>query len=355
MVNSRQCSSILIRADASTSIGMGHVMRCLAIAQACQDKGSSVSFVMGSNASRFDNRLISEGFDVFLLPSIELGTLEDAIETIRLAKQQQAKWIIVDGYHFTDHYQRALKQAGYPLLVIDDCGYLEQYEADIILNQNISAQATLYPHCSSSTKLLLGLPYTLLRQEFWAYQKWQRDYPATAKKILITLGGSDPDNVTLEIIKQIQQLAVFPMLDVLVVVGGSNPHTELLQKAILGTNIRLVRNVSNMPELMAWADMAITAGGSTCWEAAFMQLPSLVIVLADNQLNSAQTLAQTGLVELENWYLDGFSSNFCTTLKQLISGQEARMTMGERGRQLVDGKGVYRVIEKMEEGEYEDD
>ena len=132
----------------------------------------------------------------------------------------------------------------------------------------------MYANREAHTRLLLGTRYVLLRREFWPWRGWRREIPAVARKVLVTLGGGDPDNVTLKVIRALAQVEI-EGLEAVVVVGPANPHLEELQAAVKDTPhpIRLESNVTNMPELMAWADVAITAGGSTCWETAFMGLP----------------------------------------------------------------------------------
>jgi spore coat polysaccharide biosynthesis predicted glycosyltransferase SpsG len=107
---------------------------------------------------------------------------------------------------------------------------------------------------------LLGTKYALLRREFWQWQDWERAINPIARKLLVTFGGSDPDNVTLKVIQALEWLNRDD-LEVIVVIGGSNPHYEILQKEATDSSlaISLQQNVSNMPELMAWADLAILA------------------------------------------------------------------------------------------------
>src|SRR5207249_1652332 len=122
-------------------------------------------------------------------------------------------------------------------------------------------------------------------------------------KVLVTMGGSDPDNVTLKVIQALPQVEV-QGLEATVVIGGTNPHYRELEAAILQLPlpIRLERNATNMPELMAWADIAVSAGGTTLWELAFMGLPNLVVVLADNQRPAAAHLGAIGAITNMGWH-----------------------------------------------------
>src|ERR1043166_6614015 len=126
---------LLIRADASAQIGWGHVMRCLALAQAWQDRGGECIFAMAGSVDALEQRLHSEDMHVRGITAVP-GSAEDAQQTSELARQNNARWIVVDGYDFGAQYQRPLKQSGFKLLAIDDYGRAGNSFADLILDQN---------------------------------------------------------------------------------------------------------------------------------------------------------------------------------------------------------------------------
>ena len=337
-------TSLIIRADASTTMGTGHVMRCLALAQAWQDQGGQAIFVLADKSMAIENRLRSEKMQITHL-SVEAGGDEDANQTVDFAKKVTSQWIVVDGYQFGKEYQKSIKKLGFKLLFLDDYGHSGHYDADLVLNQNISASEDLYQNREDYTQLLLGMQYVLLRREFWQWQNWQRVINSKARKILVTLGGSDPDNLTLKTIQSLQVLGDQD-LEVIVVIGGSNPHYEVLQKEVadLSLAICLQQNVNNMPELMAWADMAISAGGSTNWELAFMGLPSIVITIADNQKAIAAELDRQGVIVNLGWHQDVTIEQIGLALQELISDRPKRQIMSKKGRELIDGIGSKRAI-----------
>lgn len=337
---------LVIRADASIKTGTGHAMRCLALAQSWNNQGGETIFLMVGDSYNLKTRFQSEGIQVVYLP-VEVGGDEDAQQTADIAKKVVASWVVVDGYCFDFKYQKSLKNYGLNVLFVDDYGHTNYYYADLILNQNISANQDLYVNRESYTKLLLGTKYTLLRKEFWQRQNWQRLFNSITSKILVTLGGSDPDNVTLKVIQAL--LLVSNNLEVIVVVGGSNPHYEELLSVVTKSNsvISLQQNVNNMPELMAWADLAIAAGGSTNWELAFMGLPSIVITIADNQKAIAAELDRQGVIINLGWHQDVTVEQIGFVLRELISDRPKRETMSKKGRELVDGNGAKRVISKI--------
>lgn len=337
--------NLLLRADGSIAMGTGHIMRCIALAQAWQDRGGSVSIGIASSTPALEAWLREAAIQVYHLAA-EPGGLDDAQITATLAHQLDSPWVVVDGYQFDAAYQRSLKAAGLKLLFLDDYGHADHYAADWILNQNISASASLYLHREPYTQLLLGNQYALLRREFCQWIGWQRPIPPTAHRVLVTLGGADPDNVTLKVIRALQPMGM--ELEALVVVGGSNPHLETIQTAIATSpSIQLVQNVTNMPERMAWADLAVAAGGSTSWELALMGLPTLVIVVAENQRLIAETLDIKGVGRNLGWHEEVKPATIAASLTELSANPVLRHQLSQQGQMLIDGKGAERIIDLL--------
>lgn len=331
--------SLLIRADASPRMGTGHVMRCLSLAQGWRRAGGAALFALAESTPALQQRLQTDEFEILRVESVA-GSAGDAQQSIQLARQHRAERFVADGYQFDFGYQRAIKEAGLRLLFFDDYGHAGDYCADWVLNQNLGADAAFYARREAHTRLLLGPRYALLRDEFLTWRNWHRTIPAVARHVLVTLGGADPDNVTGRILGALKLLAD---IEVVVLVGGSNPHLHALRSSVSdgSSRIRLVVNASNMPELMAWADVAIAAGGTTTWELAFMGLPSLTLVLADNQRVVAENLAVARITRPTT------PERVKGDLAALLSDQEGRLFMSRGARQLVDGGGASRVVTRM--------
>lgn len=340
--------TLLVRTDASVEIGSGHVMRCLALAQAWQSEGRKVTFLMADAAPALEARINAEGFAVIHHPQPD-GTAADSHHTIAIAQTLGTKRVVVDGYHFGAAYQQQLKAAGLKMLFIDDNGHADHYAADWVLNQNIYAHEGLYPHREPYTQLLLGTEFALLRQEFWPWRGWRRQIVPVARKILVTLGGSDPDNVTLKVMQALQEVTV-PNLEVIVVVGGSNPNFEGLQTLATNSSVKfdLRRNVDNMPELMAWADVAISGSGSTCWELAFMGLPSLVIPLAINQEKVAQALSKSEITKSLLAPARLSLLHVTAEIEEFLLDKDLRVNFSQLSHQIIDGNGSYKVAMMLE-------
>ena len=334
-----ESKSLFIRADASARMGSGHLMRCLALAQGWKAPGRQATFITACESDGLRQRLSDEGFQVVTLEQ-PYPDPADWKATSQVLVTQPNAWVALDGYHFDETYQQRVKETGHRLLVIDDMAHLKHYDADIILNQNLHAKQLDYS-CEPYTQLLLGTQYVLLRREFLQWQGWKREIAEVARKVLITLGGGDPDNVTLKVIQALHQVAV-DGLEAVVVTGGSNPYYQELQSAI-----RLDHTVANMPELIAWADVSVSAGGSTCWELAFMGLPNLTVILADNQRLIAERLDVVGAAVNLGSYENLSTAEIAQALTRLLAAAEMRAEMARRGRELVDGEGAARVIDRL--------
>jgi UDP-2,4-diacetamido-2,4,6-trideoxy-beta-L-altropyranose hydrolase len=319
------------------AIGTGHVMRCLALVQGLQSAGHRPIVAAAQITPTLINRIETLGIELIHIQH-QPASSDDAQTTIALAHQYQAPWIVVDGYHF----------AGLNLLFFDDYQHATHYYADLVLNQNVYAHPALYENREPYTQLLLGTRYALLRPDFLQWQGWQRSPNTPARKILVTMGGADPDNVTLKILQAIQY-SKLEGLETIAVIGGSNPHWESLQSVVRASqgSIQLKQNVTNMPKLMAWADVAIAAGGTTAWELAFMGLPTLMLILAENQRAIAEKLDELGVVVNLGWHGDVTIEAIAVALTNLLSDSTRRFDMTQRSQTLVDGRGVERVLESL--------
>jgi UDP-2,4-diacetamido-2,4,6-trideoxy-beta-L-altropyranose hydrolase len=339
---------LYIRADADTKIGTGHIMRCIALGQAWQDHGGKVTFISHCETVALRQRIINEGFD-FISVENSYSDSNDLSQTLAYLKHLSPTWLVLDGYYFTPDYQKSIRDAGIRLLVIDDMSHLSHYHADIILNQNIHGLDLNYC-CDEDTTLLLGTRYVLLRREFLKYRDFKRQVPERAKNILVTLGGGDPDNVTLKVIEAIKLLNG-PDLEVKIVIGPSNPHVAEIKNSLLSTlcHMHCIENAGNMPELMIWADLAISGGGSTCWELSFMGLPNIVLILAENQRRIAEGLNDAGVAVNLGWCNKVTDDNIAEAIEGMIKDKEIQRKMSLLGQELVDGYGSGKICEIIKE------
>ena len=338
---------LLIRADASATIGTGHVMRCLALAQAWQDAGGRVIFALAVGAEEIGERLRSEGAAV-LRVSGELGSGEDAGETAQLCTRNRADWLILDGFHFSQSYRESVKTDASRLLLLDDHGENAPYKCDLVLNTNPQALDAMYPQREEQTCFLLGPQYALLRREFLGFPMRSPDVPATARRVLITFGGADPHNVTLRVIEALQEVSDI-QLDITVVVGAGNPHQASLRAAVESSFhvVRLLSNVDNMSAVMTQAELAISAGGGTCYELAIMQVPMFLIAMASNHERTVEAYGRARAALAAGWFEALGRESLAASLRGLIGDPKLRKELVENARRMVDGRGAQRVVEAM--------
>jgi UDP-2,4-diacetamido-2,4,6-trideoxy-beta-L-altropyranose hydrolase len=336
--------TLLIRADASPQIGIGHVMRCMALAEAWQAQGGEVVFASASAPQELEQRLDAEGFARRRILG-RPGQPEEARETAALARNCSAACVVLDGYHFDPDYRRALGRTGARLLLVVDGVPPDTAGADFVLDQNLGASRPGGVREDSGTRFLLGPRYALLRREFWRWRGRKHPIAPTARKLLVTLGGSDPENMTLRILRALRTLPESRELEARIVVGPANRHRASLEKELIRApeTWRLLAAPDDMPELVAWADLGISAAGSTCWELAFMGLPFVTIVLADNQRSIAANLARAGVSRDLGWHEQVSAEGLIALVHELFDQAALRMEMGRLGQETVDGFGAERV------------
>jgi UDP-2,4-diacetamido-2,4,6-trideoxy-beta-L-altropyranose hydrolase len=336
---------LLVRADAGPKIGVGHVARCLALAQAWQDAGGKAIFLCRELPSRLAERLAEEDIEY----DVNADHGQDPPETskiIRRARELDAV-VVLDGYQFKRRYQQELHEAVPKLLVLDDHGEIGEYCADVILDQNLGAREECYRRRNRRCQLLLGHSFILLRREFRTSARERRSTKTVAQNLLVSFGGSDRGRVTTRIIEAMRQSPRFD-LSVRVVAAAGDPNLPELRELAGRVNwIRLEYAVDNMARVMEWADLAITAGGSICWELAYLGVPSILITIAGNQEPIARRLADHGAAVALGRAKDVEAQAITDAVRTIADDQDRRREMSRKGRQLVDGLGAERVVQAI--------
>lgn len=340
-------STLLIRADASSGIGAGHVMRCLALAEHWRERGGAVAFFSDCTAPALLKRIQAAGAEIC---PVFASRADEAISAVIHAGKTDPgpflPWVVFDGYQLNSAAQQRVKEAGLPLMCMDDMAHVDHYWADIVVNQTHQASESAYPSREAHTQLLLGARYAILRKEFRAAAICSKNISGNIRNLLITFGGADPDNLTA---RALEACKGFPGLAIRVIVGGANPHVESLRELIRrsGLSAEQLVAVDNMPEQMQWADAAITAAGQTCWELALLGVPALVAAIADNQRPNAEVLDKEGIAIRLGSGTDLTTENIKSGLSLIMDDPSRREQMSARGRALIDGHGVERVVECM--------
>lgn len=332
--------SLLLRVDGHAAIGGGHVMRCLALAQAWQDAGGWAAFASAGMAPSLRERVAQEGFACSEIAA-ESGSAGDAASTAAIAGEISARIVVIDGYHFGPGFRAPLHAGGLVTMAIDDNGEAGPCADHLILNQNIHAAPALYPNAGSRTKLLLGTRYALLRREFRRNIRRSVSRDGSVRTILVTLGAVDRDNVTGSVIEALRSLDLAGAA-VEIVAGGANPHGASINQAstaVAGARIVTDPGVG-MAELMAGADLAITAGGTTMWELSAMGVPFIAVIVAENQRLSTLAMAALGFPCVMAANVAG---ELPEKLRALMGNAALRQELAAAGQRLVDGEGAARV------------
>jgi len=361
---------ILIRADASLSIGSGHVMRCRTLARELQRRGAQLCFLCRRQRGDLID-LLEQEFPVLSLPELPLAATQslkaepmqgrelygawlgcsqehdaaDCLQALALANIRSASWLVVDHYGLDAAWETQLLaglagDAAPRLLVIDDLAD-QAHQADLLLDQNFFGAATEERYSGlvpGNCRQLLGPHYALLGPEY--SQLHPLVPPRTElRRVLVFFGGVDPDNLTGRALEALlaPELA---HLAVDVVLGRQSPHRQ----AVAGLVARRPHTTLHSPlpslaGLIARADLAIGAGGATSWERACLGLPSLVVAIADNQLPFAQTLHQAGQIQL----LGSEAAVSVEQIRQALVAALQEPWLRPSGQGLTDGWGAARV------------
>jgi UDP-2,4-diacetamido-2,4,6-trideoxy-beta-L-altropyranose hydrolase len=360
---------VVVRVDASTEMGMGHLMRCLSLARDLADDGASVFFLLRSHAARLGGLIEGEGHSVQLLqdpdrrpdaPAAD-GTAHaswlpvtwqrDAEQTLEaIGRIGPVDWLIVDHYALDARWERMQRERASRILAIDDLADRD-HDCDLLLDQNLVLDMELRyrGRLPASCKTLLGPRYALLRREFAEQRKSLTARSGEIRRILICYGGSDPGNETAKAVSAIKSLPL-PLPAVDVVLGMSNPHSDAISGLCADMpRVELHRGADNMAELMKRADLAIGAGGVMNWERCCLALPTIAVHIADNQIDSLSKLAGVGALTYLGDARSVSEEQIAGSVRSLVDAPAQARLMGEVAGELVDGHGCGRVTVAINE------
>lgn len=330
---------VLFRADASATIGYGHLSRCLTLARALALRGARAMFAVRAPADGVRSWIAREGHG--------LATIIGDDVQASIAAAADADVVVVDSYALGGEWHAALRRDGRVVCVVDDLGD-RPVRGDAVLNGNVFAERLHYDAHPDAT-LLVGPSYALVRDEF-VRARAQRGTRAAAgrRRLLVTMGGADPANATDLALDATDLLA--GELDVRVIVGGANPRASAVvaraaKRARHHVDVRV--DVHDMAEHMLWADVACTAAGSTCLELACIGVPAVAIVVADNQAPVASELAARGMMTSAGRVGEVGAEEIARALAHLFVDPRRCRAMHEAQRRVVDGLGAVRAASAL--------
>lgn len=336
---------IVFRVDGNSTIGTGHIMRCLSIADAFKRVNEDSLFVVADSSMK---QIIEDrGYQIYVLDTDYTNMPNDLEKTISIVKQVEAKALIVDSYYVTYDYLSRLKEH-VKLVYIDDVASFA-YPVDVLINYNIYADKMNYTSIYKAQntdvpKLVLGTKYVPLRNEFSDAEpiKIQKQ----VGNVLISTGGSDPIHLAVDLIRAIKSMQFKDGITYHFVVGAMNQDREELERLSFDMdNVQLHYNVKDMKSLMCSCDIAVSAAGSTLYEICACGVPLITYVLADNQINGAKTFEEKGLAINCGDIRDTTNApeTICDTVQQLANSYIQRCTIHHKMIDALDGKGAKRI------------
>jgi len=341
----------VFRADASVEIGTGHVMRCLALADILKRKGAEIAFVCRSMSGDMCDFIRKKGFMIFPIhgPDFQSPAFFDWRSDVEcslsiLRGLGRIDWLVLDHYGLGKKWEEKVRPFVDKIMVIDDLAN-RNHDCDLLLDQNLcDDMETRYDALVPGNCFkLLGPRFALLRPEFLEARKASGRRNGEVECILISFGGSDLSNQTEKAIEAMRTLRR-PDIALDVVVGASNPHKEQIESICVATPACSYHcQVSYMGELMSRAELCIGAGGSSTWERCCLGLPSVTIVVAENQWDVAEKLHSTGVTSNLGWHQKVTVDQIASIMKSLLSDKRRLSDMSSKAMYLVDGRGLGRV------------
>lgn len=331
--------TILIRADASPEIGTGHVMRCLALAEALMEQGALSVFCGAQITPALVSRLADAGFTHH-----RIDAAEDAAATQALCRSLAAKGLVVDSYTLDSRWRAALHQPGLAVLALDDLAD-RMLHADLVWNPAPARAGIAYDRLAPNAIRLFGDDYVLIRREIRDLITTRRPPLPDRNHLLVTFGGSDPAGLTVPVIKRLgPMLPSGVVLDV--VVGGSNPNLACCRAAASRfPACRLHVDSRDMGRLIAESGLAITAGGGTVAEMAALATPTLLVAIADNQAGAADDARHRDWAEVldARGHPPGAMADIIAATALALWHNPTRRTDLARRIAGIDGQGAPRV------------
>lgn len=348
--------TILIRADGSRHLGLGHIMRSLAFAQGLEKTGAKSIFVTRDYEPKVAEIIQRYRYSVEPMPK-SYSFQDDLLLTAELANQHDAKLIMTDLCN-TDtlanldeygEYLQGLKDTGKSLITIDDLNEMP-FPSDIVINPNYGAENVNYAS-NNSTKFLLGPAYFIFRQEFVEAAKVNRKIKKDVQNILVTMGGSDFLSLNLKVAGALTKLGRTADLNLRIVLGLD--YTDSRKRDLTGIlkdfagTLELIQGSDDMAGLMLWADLAITGGGLTKYETAATGTPSIIISQVAHQADLAKEFEKEGTTLNLGLGTGINEADIAEVVSRLLRDDALRAEMSKRGRKLVDGKGIERIISEI--------
>ncbi|MCL1852034.1 MAG: hypothetical protein FWF88_03255 [Peptococcaceae bacterium] len=358
---------IWIRADGNQKMGLGHIMRCLAIADAVRRRGEEAAFVVADEC--VEGLLTERGFPVVVLNSSWNDMASEVEAMRRLIEIHTIRKLMIDSYAVTPGYLQSLCELAY-IVCLDDLNTFH-YPCHMLINYNCYYEKFDYPSQYPGVELLLGCRYAPLRDEFRGLPR--RIPHREVKSVLVTTGGTDPGNIAGKLTKMAKETRDFRDLEFKIIAGRFNSHIAELRKMAEdypGVTVRFPdcqivgpargssadnghmvesKRADSLVSCQLSHDVAVSAGGSTLYELCACGTPTVTFSFTDNQVEG---VAYFGGGYMINAGDTRDNETLCLTrmldgIKRFVSDYELRLELSEKTQGLVDGQGANRIAEKL--------
>lgn len=347
--------SALFRTDGSHRLGLGHVMRSLALAQGLKKMGVEPLFVIRDYEPSVVELVRRHQCDVKTIPQGS-SFAEDASRTLDFASRHHVSLIVTDLSNSDSlanlaeyrRYFQTLKAAHTFMIILD-----ELIEADFPRGLQVIpyyGAESINTRPRGGTRLLLGPKYFIFRQEFVEAAPVKREIRKNARNILVTMGGSDPLNLTIRVARVLKELKRTSLnLQIVIGIGYSDSVKVELESILAGYwgDYQLIMGSDSMADLMLWSDLAITAGGLTKYETAVTGTPSVIISQSAYESEMSAKFEKGGSAIHLGLISEIGEADIAEAIKNLLKDDVLRAEMARRGRNMVDGKGIARIISEI--------
>ena len=335
--------NLFIRVDASPEIGIGHIMRCLTLAQELKNNFDKIIFLTQKNSSDFIETIMKNEFEVIF---ISANNDSDIIKNIVTTNSVNKNFLLIDHYNVDSNFESSLKNTFEKIFVIDDLAN-RKHDCDLLIDQNYyrDLNQRYEKLIQNGTITLLGPKYAIIRPEFRKINKKTIKKNSQIKKILVSFGGSDPTNECKKVLDALCSIEN-SKFEIIVAAGIYNHKFEQLKKLYEKySNIKIYRHVDELSRLMVNSDLFIGAGGTTTWERFYMGLPSIVTIISDDQKESIEFLSDMGHIINLGLAKNVTSKTYVQTLQKPNSDLIYNMSL--HNQKLVDGNGSNRIKKQI--------
>jgi UDP-2,4-diacetamido-2,4,6-trideoxy-beta-L-altropyranose hydrolase len=328
--------AVLFRCDATAEIGAGHATRCLALAEALEDAGWRITFVVNEEAPSLVPALAAGAFKLRII-----DRQRDEIEILRQEANGAAELLVLDHYQRDARLESACRPFIQKILVLDDATGRD-HDCDILVDSAAPEPAIYAGHVPARARVLTGPVYALMRRAFVEKRPealGRRD-DRPVKEILVSFGATDPSNATSVALAALEPFA--DDISIVVALSSRAQHLDDVRRRLRG-RMRLALD-AEMAALMTEADLAIGAAGVSSYERAVLGLPSIIVTLARNQCNLGRSLIRSGAA-VDAGALDGdVKMRLARAVEPVIADCTQRMRMAQAASALADGQGALRVV-----------